>query len=345
MESLRIHDAAPGVYRLRGLSPTVYLDLRTPSAPAFLLIPNEGSNAMDFDRRWERLGRVMSDGPGGVAEGIVQVGVRHRLERSAGPSERPWVRTAELQSIERLDDQEESRLLAEFPPDPSADPQEPLVTPRFAEDILTHADELTERFGAFEPRREGADREMAASHRAALLATAVYDFGQLSQLRGVIPSDVESWGKRNAARLLSVRHAGRTLLPAFQFDGTGQLREHVGQINALLGADPMMDEWSRWAWWWSRTSYLSGQAPLDLADSDYERVLHAAHRMTRQNRAIEDARLLREQWPADDLDELVEWTAAQSEVTSPEERQRRIEKASDEVVTEWGGVLRRLGEE
>lgn len=143
-------------------------------------------------------------------------------------------------------------------------------------------------------------------HRAALLDTPTLDYDQLAQLRQDSRDVVRAWVGGNAGRLLAVTHDRRTLLPAFQFDDSGELRENIGRINALLNTDTTMSDWSRWAWWHARTSYLSGRSPLDLVDSDHERVLRAAHRMTRHDTAGHDARILREHGPADDLDELEE---------------------------------------
>lgn len=127
--------------------------------------------------------------------------------------------------------------------------------------------------------------QAAAAHRAALLDTPAFDYGDLASVRGVTPGAVRSWVSRNSERIIAPTFTRRTVLPAFQFSATGELREHIAQVNAVLKADPAMDDWSRWAWWHSRTSFLSGQSPLDALDSTPERVLHAARRMAQPNPA------------------------------------------------------------
>lgn len=116
MDALQIAGAPPGIYRLRGKSPTIYyLDLRHPNSPLFLRIPSPGSNAMDFDRRWEDLHRLTSYSLEDTIAGVVRIGAVHRFDRSPGAWDTPWVRATALESIERLDDDEANRLLVEFP--------------------------------------------------------------------------------------------------------------------------------------------------------------------------------------------------------------------------------------
>lgn len=127
--------------------------------------------------------------------------------------------------------------------------------------------------------------ESAAAHRAALLDTPTFDYEHLAKIRGVKPGTVRSWVNRNIDKVIAPRFGRRTLLPAFQFNDAGELRGPVAQVNTVLKADPAMDEWSSWAWWHSRTSFLSGQSPLDVVDVAPGRVLHAARRMARPNSA------------------------------------------------------------
>lgn len=127
--------------------------------------------------------------------------------------------------------------------------------------------------------------QSAAAHRAALLGTRTYDYGELAQIRGVTNGAARSWVSRNADRIIAPAFSGQTFLPAFQFSDVGQLREHVGRVNAVLNADPTMDAWSRWAWWHSRTSFLSGESPLDVVEPNPDRALRAARRVARPNPA------------------------------------------------------------
>ena len=127
--------------------------------------------------------------------------------------------------------------------------------------------------------------QSAAAHRAALLDTPIFDYKQLAQVREVTEGAVRSWVSRNIDKVIAPTFKGRTILPAFQFNDAGGVREPVAQVNAVLKADPVMDEWSSWAWWHSRTSFLSGQSPLDVVEDAPGRVLHAARRMARANSA------------------------------------------------------------
>lgn len=138
--------------------------------------------------------------------------------------------------------------------------------------------------GVVSPRVSEAAQSSAA-HRAALLDTLRFDYRELSTIRGVTQGAVRSWVSRNIDGVIAPTFQGRTILPAFQFNDVGELREPIAQVNAVLKADPAMDEWSRWAWWHSRTSFLSGQSPVDVVDDAPGRVLNAARRMAQPNPA------------------------------------------------------------
>lgn len=133
-------------------------------------------------------------------------------------------------------------------------------------------------------RRPGAiDR--AAGRRRALLETPVFTYGDLAYARGVRSATVRSWVHRNGDKVLVIPIGARVVLPAFQFNDFGELDRGVGEVNAVLKRDSEMDEWSRWAWWHATTSFLSGQAPIDVVDSDLHRVVTAARRTVGRNAA------------------------------------------------------------
>src|SRR5690606_15374734 len=110
-------------------------------------------------------------------------------------------------------------------------------------------------------------------HRRSLVETPTYTYSELAAIRDVADSTIRSYVHRHRSRILAVTVGASVLLPAFQFNEAGELRESVAEINEILHADEgTMDEWARWAWWHSRTSYLSGESPINVIDDDLEQV-------------------------------------------------------------------------
>jgi hypothetical protein len=119
-----------------------------------------------------------------------------------------------------------------------------------------------------------------ATHRDALLVTPVFTYETLSELRGdKAESTTRTWlaRKRDAHALFTVNHNGRTLVPAFQFDGGGEARSELQPILSVL-SDGGIHGWSLWTWLTKPTSFLSGGVPEEVARTDAERALHAAQR-------------------------------------------------------------------
>lgn len=118
-----------------------------------------------------------------------------------------------------------------------------------------------------------------ATHRNALLATPFHTYASLSELRDSTESSTRTWvaRRRQAHQLFTVDHAGRTLIPAFQFDEHGNLRTELAPILAALAEGEVWD-WSLWTWLTSPTSFLSGEVPQRVATSDPARALRAAQR-------------------------------------------------------------------
>jgi hypothetical protein len=125
-----------------------------------------------------------------------------------------------------------------------------------------------------------AQAQRLASRRDALLATPVYTHATLREMRGdARESSTRTWlaRRRDAHELFSLTHDGRTLIPAFQFDGHGRPRPELQPILATLGAAGVHG-WPLWTWLVTPTSLLSGEVPEQLAGSDPKRALRAAQR-------------------------------------------------------------------
>ncbi|MEB3022915.1 MULTISPECIES: hypothetical protein [Mycolicibacter] len=119
-----------------------------------------------------------------------------------------------------------------------------------------------------------------AAQRNALLATPFHTYASLSeQRRNSSESSTRTWvaRARQAHKLFSVDHDGRTLIPAFQFDEHLKPRIELAPILAALAQGGVRD-WSLWTWLTSPTSFLSGGVPERIATTDPARALRAAQR-------------------------------------------------------------------
>jgi hypothetical protein len=125
-----------------------------------------------------------------------------------------------------------------------------------------------------------AQAQRLATRRAALLATPVLTHDMLRQLRGdASTSTTRTWvtRRRDENTLFTVKHDGRTLIPAFQFNEQGELRDELQSIlSALINAG--IQGWSLWTWLTTPTSLLSGGIPEQVARNDPRRVFRAAER-------------------------------------------------------------------
>lgn len=86
----------------------------------------------------------------------------------------------------------------------------------------------------------------------------------LARARGQKEATVRQWVRRlrSAGRLVTVDHAGTTLIPSFQFDDAYEPIPEVGQVVARLRAFGMSG-WAVWRWFTARNPWVE-QRPVDL---------------------------------------------------------------------------------
>ena len=79
-------------------------------------------------------------------------------------------------------------------------------------------------------------------------------------------------------KIFALDYRSRLLYPAFQFDQQGRPKGIIGKVLAMLGdaAGP----WQTAIWFTSANGWLDGKRPLDLLDSEPDRVLDAAADIT-----------------------------------------------------------------
>lgn len=125
-----------------------------------------------------------------------------------------------------------------------------------------------------------AQAQRLAARRDALLATSAYTHESLREARGDNrESSTRTWlaRRKDARELFTLKHEGRTVIPAFQLDPSGEPRPELQPVLQTL-IDAGVQGWSLWTWLTSSTSLLSGGVPEELARTNPQRVLRAAER-------------------------------------------------------------------
>ena len=79
---------------------------------------------------------------------------------------------------------------------------------------------------------------------------------------------------RSDRKIFAIEHRGRLLYPAFQFDEVGRPRAVIGRILKALG--PGTGPWQTAIWFTTPNSWLDRRSPLDLLESEPDRVIDAA---------------------------------------------------------------------
>lgn len=124
--------------------------------------------------------------------------------------------------------------------------------------------------------------EKRQARRAALLATPVLTVAEVAGRRIQSVEATEQWMMplRVNGRLIAIPDQPDLIIPAFQLTDGGALIGVVAETNRILTITRMFTVWTKWAWWYSRTSYLSGASPIDLIHTDPRRILTAVRRST-----------------------------------------------------------------
>lgn len=152
---------------------------------------------------------------------------------------------------------------------------------RATRDDLVHA--LMTKEVSLTPPASVRQAQRLAALRDALLATPVYTYATLAEVRGEQESTTRTWfsRKRNDHRVFAVQHRGRTLVPAFQLTETGDVRNDLGPVlGPLTEAD--LDGWTLWTWLTRASSLLSGQVPEAVARTAPDRAAAAAQRFAQR---------------------------------------------------------------
>lgn len=99
----------------------------------------------------------------------------------------------------------------------------------------------------------------------------------LVRMAGATPASLRTWvhNQRRRHGLLAVRRGGRNVFPGFQFTKTGSPKPWLREITEPLLAAGWSEE-SVLLWLAAPTGWLSGQAPLDVVDTELDRVRRAA---------------------------------------------------------------------
>jgi hypothetical protein len=126
-----------------------------------------------------------------------------------------------------------------------------------------------------------------AGVRAALLDGGWLDYAGVAERRGVSLNAARFAVHKAAERrtLLVVQHEGEILVPAFQLDDAGEVREELLAVLEPLLAS--VDPWRTWIWLTTPAGLLGGAVPHEAARDPEELpvVQHAAVLMGERARA------------------------------------------------------------
>lgn len=130
------------------------------------------------------------------------------------------------------------------------------------------------------PAETVAQARRLARQRDRLLAAGAYTTHALQELRGdSAASATRTWLARRRAggELFTVTHDGSTLVPVFQLDDEARPRPEIAAVLGAL-APTRLGGWAIWTWFTAGSAWLGGTSPIDLLDTDPERVATAAAR-------------------------------------------------------------------
>ena len=102
--------------------------------------------------------------------------------------------------------------------------------------------------------------------RAALLEGGWVDYAEVGRLRGISENAARFALHKAAERraVLLVQHDGSTLVPSFQLDPKGQVRDELLTVlEPLLAA--AIDPWRAWIWLTTPAALLGGAVPHEAA--------------------------------------------------------------------------------
>lgn len=119
-------------------------------------------------------------------------------------------------------------------------------------------------------RRNAETRARFLRKHEALEAEQVHAlFGSKAKNKAALAARWRAEGK-----VFAVEHSGDLLYPAFQFDEGGRPRPIIGKVLAALG--PHVGPWQVALWFVSPNGWLDGARPIELMDTEPDRVLEAA---------------------------------------------------------------------
>ncbi|WP_210649278.1 hypothetical protein [Nocardioides sp. SYSU D00065] len=168
---------------------------------------------------------------------------------------------------------------------------DPATGEALGEDRLVELDRLLRSVG--DDPAHGVPVELVQLRREGRLRAALLDGGWLSyaevgRLRGISENAARFAVHKAAQRraILIVQNEGATLVPKFQLDAQGQVREELlAVLEPLLAAG--VDPWRAWMWLTTPAALLGGAVPHEAARDPEELpvVQHAAVKLAERAQA------------------------------------------------------------
>ncbi len=130
------------------------------------------------------------------------------------------------------------------------------------------------------PSASVAQAQRLARQRERLLASGAYSMKALAALRGDDKvGTTRTWvaRKRATQQMITVNYDAEVFAPVFQFTEEGELQAGVGEVLKVL--EPVeLGTWATWSWFESASTWLGGQSPTSLLQTELQRVVRAAQR-------------------------------------------------------------------
>lgn len=131
-------------------------------------------------------------------------------------------------------------------------------------------DTVPSKAAVLQARRNAAARAALLQEFGALTSTEIADLaGSKAGNRAALAN---RW--RKEGRIFAMTHQGQTYFAAFQFDADGRPRPAIAEVLRVFGDDG--GGWQTALWFTAANGWLDGARPIDLLDTDPQRVVDAA---------------------------------------------------------------------
>lgn len=130
------------------------------------------------------------------------------------------------------------------------------------------------------PATQRQAQRQVAQRETLLLEHGYETYRSLAEKRQSLESSVRTWvaRERDKGTVFTIKAGGQVIIPSVLLTEDGTLDTAVAALVQPLTAAGMQG-WSLWAWLCSPSGLLSGDVPAQVATTNPQRALKAAHRI------------------------------------------------------------------